>query len=82
MKNLFKHQKGGFHQKQLLVPEFSNVYSGGAQEDIEYQVAIVVHIHTVHIITLPLTAKFKPATMKAENVPWKFPTKNELTVSE
>jgi hypothetical protein len=69
MKNLFKHQKGGFHQKQLLVPEFSNVYSGGAQGDIEYQeVLIVVHIHTVHI-TLPLMAKFKPAKMKAENVP-------------
>jgi hypothetical protein len=31
---------------QLLVPEFSSVYSGGAQEDIEYQVLIVVHIHT------------------------------------
>jgi hypothetical protein len=43
----------------------------GAQGDIEYQVPFMVHIHTVHI-TLPLMAKFKPATMKAENVPCKF----------
>lgn len=38
----------------------------GAQGDIEYQVPFMVHIHTVHI-TLPLMAKFKPATVKVGN---------------
>jgi hypothetical protein len=56
------NQKGGFHWKQLLVPEFSNVYlfwwCSGRHRVSGSNRGSYTYIHTVHI-TLPLMAKFK-----------------------